>query len=86
MMARRAIGSSRNSARAAWECLLNAESVAALEYPNLTTTCDIELGDGQMFIGVSYVEGKTLRSVSQRPLAPDEALNITLLAGKHAQH
>ncbi|MBI2620362.1 MAG: protein kinase [Ignavibacteriales bacterium] len=54
---------------------LEAEAASALNHPNVATIYEIDQADGQTFIVMEYVEGKTIRELSQ-PLPIKEALDI----------
>src|SRR5215475_5226893 len=54
-----------------------AQSVAALNHPNIAAIYDLEEADGAKFLVLELVEGETLADVLQRgPLSPDETLTI----------
>jgi len=56
-----------------------ARAASALNHPNIVTIYEMEEADGVHFIVTEYVEGTTLRQrLSNRPLNPDEALNLAL--------
>src|SRR5215813_4979803 len=56
-----------------------AQSVAALNHPNIAAIYDLEEADGAKYLVLELVEGETLADVLQRgPLSPDETLNIAL--------
>jgi eukaryotic-like serine/threonine-protein kinase len=77
-----ATGSREHQAR----FLKEAEAAAALEHPNITTIFDIGEEDGQTFIAMSLVEGKTLaEKISERPLPLEEALHIAGQVGEALQ-
>jgi len=54
-----------------------AQSVAALNHPNIAAIYDLEEAGGAKFLVLELVEGETLADVLQRgPLPPADALNI----------
>ena len=56
-----------------------AKAAAALNHPNIITIHEISEFEGQTFITIEYVEGKSLREkVSDSPLSIDETINITV--------
>ena len=61
-----------------------AKAASALEHSNICTIHEIdETKDGQLFIVMSYLEGKTLREkIDSSPLKVDEAIRITIQAAE----
>lgn len=61
-----------------------AQAASALHHNNICVVYDIdESDDGQMFISMEYLEGRTLKEKLERgPIAIGEALDITLQIGK----
>jgi len=57
-----------------------AKAASALEHNNICTIYEIgETNDGQLFIAMSYLEGKTLREkIDTSPLKVDEAISIAI--------
>src|SRR4030095_6217888 len=54
-----------------------AQSVAALNHPNIAAIYDLEEAEGAKFLVLELVEGETLADILQRgPLPPDETLNV----------
>lgn len=54
-----------------------ARSVAALNHPNIVTLFAVEEADGQRFLAMEYVEGRTLDDrLEQGPLPPSELLRV----------
>ncbi|MFQ5605610.1 MAG: serine/threonine-protein kinase, partial [bacterium] len=57
-----------------------AKAASALNHPNIATIYEIDETDGQMFIAMEYIEGKSLQDAIRRgevtsPLPIDDALN-----------
>ena len=66
-----------------------AEAAAALTHSNIAVIYDIDESDGQSFIAMEFVEGRTVsEKVAERPLKLDEALDIAMQAtqGLQAAH
>jgi serine/threonine protein kinase len=56
-----------------------AETASALNHPNIFTIHDTSNQDGQQFIAMEFLEGKTLKHfISDRPIALDEALGLAI--------
>jgi eukaryotic-like serine/threonine-protein kinase len=56
-----------------------AEAASALNHPNICTIHDIGEQDGQQFIAMEFLEGKTLKHrISGKPLPIDETLQVTI--------
>jgi serine/threonine protein kinase len=56
-----------------------AQAAAALEHPNICTVYEVDEADGQTYIAMSYIEGKSLRDkLKEGPLDIDEAKDIVL--------
>ncbi|RMF66693.1 MAG: hypothetical protein D6743_05970 [Calditrichaeota bacterium] len=57
-----------------------ARAASSLNHPNIATIYEIEEADGQMFIAMEYIEGKSLRDLMRKgegtsPLPLDDVLN-----------
>ena len=66
-----------------------AEAAAALTHSNIAVIYDIDESNGQSFIAMEFVEGRTVSAkVAERPLKLDEALDIAMQAtlGLQAAH
>jgi serine/threonine protein kinase/cytochrome c-type biogenesis protein CcmH/NrfG len=61
-----------------------AKAASALEHSNICTIHEIdETNDGQLFIVMSYLEGKTLKErINVSPLKVEEAIGITIQAAE----
>lgn len=56
-----------------------AQAAASLSHPNIATVYEIDEREGQTFIAMEYVEGKSLRETIERgPLKLKEAINIAV--------
>ncbi len=56
-----------------------ARAAAALDHPNICTIHEIDHSDGQTFIAMGYVEGKSLRDkIASGPLNVDKAIDIAI--------
>jgi len=56
-----------------------AQAASALNHPNICTIYDIDQFEGQHFIAMEYLEGKTLRQrILGKPLQIDEILNLAI--------
>ncbi len=56
-----------------------AQAAAALDHPNICTVYEVEEQDGQAYIAMAYIDGKSLKArIAQGPLKVDEALEIAL--------
>ncbi|MGD9346225.1 MAG: protein kinase, partial [Candidatus Aminicenantes bacterium] len=56
-----------------------AQAAAALEHPNICTVYEVDEAEGQAFIAMSYIEGKSLKEMlKDGPLDIDEAKDIAI--------
>jgi len=56
-----------------------AQAAAALDHPNICTVYEVEEQDGQMYIAMAYIDGKSLKAkIAQEPLQIDEAMEIAI--------
>jgi serine/threonine protein kinase/dienelactone hydrolase len=56
-----------------------AQAAAALDHPNICTIYEAEEYEGQAYIAMAYVEGKSLREkIGKSPLNTEEALEIAI--------
>jgi len=66
-----------------------ARAAAALDHPNICTVYEIDQADGQTFIALAFLDGKTLRAkIAEGPLKIPEALSAAtqLAEGLAAAH
>lgn len=69
--------------------LKEAKAAAALNHPNIAHIYEIDEFNGQAFIAMEFIEGKSLREmIDQRPLKINDAIRITIqiAEGLHAAH
>ena len=63
--------------------LREAQAAAALNHPNICTVHDIDEADGQPFIAMELIEGRSVREkLAKRPLRLEEALDIAVQAAR----
>jgi Tol biopolymer transport system component len=63
--------------------LREARAAASLDHPNVCTVYEIGEADGQTFLSMAFIEGRTVKEkIAERPLPLDEALDIALQAGE----
>ena len=56
-----------------------AQAAAALDHPNICTVYEVEEQEGQGYIAMAYIDGKSLKEkAAQEPLKIDEALNVAI--------
>ena len=57
--------------------LREAQAAAALDHPNICTVYEIDEAEGQTFLAMAFVAGRTVKDkISDRPLKLDEVLDI----------
>ena len=67
------------SAEAKERFIREAQAAAALDHPNICTVYEVEEQDGQAYIAMAYIDGKSLKArIAQGPLKVDEALEIAV--------
>lgn len=60
-----------------------ARAAAALDHPNICTVYEINEADGQQYIAMAFVEGRSLKDMlEERPLKIDDALKIAIQVAK----
>jgi serine/threonine protein kinase len=63
-----------------------AKAVAKLDHPNICPVYEIDEHDGQIFIAMAYVEGRTLREIlATGPLDVDKAIGIAIQVAQALQ-
>lgn len=68
-----------HSAEAKERFLREAQVAAALDHPNLCTIYEVGEQDGQAYIAMAYVDGKSLKhEIARAPLKIDETLRIAI--------
>ncbi|OGD17850.1 MAG: hypothetical protein A2Y69_07445 [Candidatus Aminicenantes bacterium RBG_13_59_9] len=56
-----------------------AQAAACLDHPNICTVYEVEERDGQMYIAMAYIDGKSLKErITRGPLKADEAQDIAI--------
>jgi len=56
-----------------------AQAAAVLDHPNICTVFEVEEHNGQMYIAMAYIDGRSLKArIAQGPLKVDEALEIAV--------
>lgn len=59
--------------------ICEAQAAAALDSPNICTTCEIDDAEGQTFIAMAYIDGQSLdRRVESGPLTIEQALDTAV--------
>ena len=59
--------------------LREAKAAARLDHPNICPVYEIDEADGQTFLAMAYLEGRTVKDkIAERPLKLDEALDIAI--------
>ncbi len=57
--------------------LREAQAAAGLDHPNICTVDEIDEAEGETFLAMAYVEGRTVKDkISDRPLKLDEVIDI----------
>jgi serine/threonine protein kinase len=60
-----------------------AKSVSALDHQNIATIYEIDEVEGEFFISMAYIEGKTLKElIKEKPLSLKEVLRISIQIGE----
>ena len=66
--------------------LREAKAAARLDHPNICPIHEIDEADGQTFLAMAYLEGRTLKDkIAERPLKLDEALDIAIQTARGLQ-
>ncbi len=66
--------------------LREAKAAASLDHPNICTVYEIDEVDGETFIAMAYLEGRTVKAkIAERPLKLDEALDIAIQTAQGLQ-
>ena len=59
--------------------LREAQAAAGLDHPNICTVYEIDEVDGETFLAMAYVEGRTIKDkIGDRPLKLEEAIDIAV--------
>jgi len=60
-----------------------AKAASALDHPNIATIYEIDEAEGECFIAMTYVEGKSIKGlVKEKTLSIEEILKIALQIGE----
>ena len=66
--------------------LREAQAAAALDHPNICTVHEIDEVEGETFIAMAFIEGRTVKDkIAERPLKLEEALDITIQTAQGLQ-
>ena len=66
--------------------LREAQAAAALDHPNICTVYEIDEVEGETFIAMAFIEGRTVKDkIAERPLKLEEALDITIQTAQGLQ-
>jgi len=66
-----------HSTEARTRFIREAQAAAALDHPNICTIYEVEEYEGQTYIAMAYIGGKTLKEkIAKQPVAIDEAIEI----------
>ena len=59
---------------------IEAQAAAALSHPNIATIYEIDEADGQMFIAMEYIEGKSLQEIvgARHPLPLPDSVDYAI--------
>ena len=59
--------------------LREAQAAAGLDHPNICTVYEIDEVEGETFLAMAYIEGRTVKEkIRDRPLKLDEAIDIAV--------
>ena len=59
--------------------LREAQAAAGLDHPNICTVYEIDEAEGETFLAMAYVEGRTIKDkISDRPLKLEEAIDLAV--------
>ncbi len=63
-----------------------AKAAASLDHPNICTVYEIDEIEGETFIAMAYLEGRTVKAkIAERPLKLDEAVDIAIQTAQGLQ-